>query len=214
MSHNQILLLVLLIFGGTICSLLVFVFLTASEDKKMRTNFKHTARERISMFEKDLEENLHTLDWLGNLYKSSEKIGRLEFREFVWPYLQSHPEVQALGWATRVLDSERKEYFPVSVVEPYKGNIAAMGFDLLIRYTYTGSDPGITFQYNDLEYASPSPGTDSTPHWVDLIPGTHGIKHTRAGSTYSSDMFANIPAEIGGASVMEDTAEGWAWVAP
>lgn len=130
MSHNQILLLVLLIFGGTICSLLVFVFLTASEDKKMRTNFEHTAKERVSIFEEILEENLHTLDWLGNLYKSSEKIGRSEFREFVWPYLQSHPEVQALGWATRVLDSERKEYFSVCFVEPYKENMATMGFDL------------------------------------------------------------------------------------
>jgi signal transduction histidine kinase len=110
MSHNQILLLLLLIFGGTICSLLLFVFITASEDKKMRTNFEQTAKVRISMFKDILEENLHALNWLGNLYKSSEKIGRSEFREFVWPYLQTHPEVQALEWVPRVLDSERQAY--------------------------------------------------------------------------------------------------------
>jgi len=91
---------------------------------------------------------------------------------------------------------------------------ASMGFDLLIRYTYTGNDPGITFVYNCLGYTSPSPGTDSVPHWVEMTPGTHGVKHCRAGSTYPSDMYANIPAEVGGASVMEDTAEGWALTAP
>ena len=162
MSHNQILLFVLLICGGIICSILLFVYITKAEDKKMRTNFERTAKERMSMFTEILEENLHTLNWLSNLYKSSEKVERSEFSEFVRPYLQTHPEVQALKWIPRVLDSEReayeaaakedgfansriiekqnngtmvpaskrKEYFPVCFVEPYKNNIATMGFDL------------------------------------------------------------------------------------
>jgi len=57
------------------------------------------------------------------------------------------------------------------------------GFDLLIRYTYTGSAPTLTFQANE--------GTEGTPTWTSLTVDTHGIKHCRSGST----QYANIPAD-------------------
>ena len=199
MTHDQIVLLVVLICGGIISSILLFVFLTASEDKKMRTNFEQTAKERISMFKEIVEENLHTLNWLSNLYKSSEKIGRAEFSEFVRPYLQTHPEVQALEWVPRVLDSqrqeyeatvredgfadfqiiesrndgtvaaasERKEYFPVCFVEPYKDNIAAMGFDL-------GSNP-VLFETLKWSYENKQPAATENIVLVEETNGRYGL---------------------------------------
>jgi hypothetical protein len=75
-----------------------------------------------------------------------------------------------------------------------------MGFDLLVRYTYTqASAPTVAFKINE--------GTEGTPTWTALTVGTHGIKHCRSGSS-SSDCFANIP-ETGN----EDTADGWALTA-
>lgn len=76
----------------------------------------------------------------------------------------------------------------------------SMGFDLLVRYTYTGTAPAPKFQFNDA-----ASGTEGTPTWTDLNPATpHGIKHCRSGSSSPSNLYANIPA-----SSTEDTAEGW-----
>jgi len=58
----------------------------------------------------------------------------------------------------------------------------AAGFDLLVRYTYTGSAPTLTFQANE--------GTEGSPTWTSLTVDTHGIKHCRTADTY-----ANIPAD-------------------
>jgi len=74
---------------------------------------------------------------------------------------------------------------------------STMAFDLLIRYTYTGSAPSLTWAFND-------GGTEGAPTWTNLTPGTHGIRHTRAGVSGGGPYLANIPA-----SGTEDTAEGW-----
>jgi hypothetical protein len=68
--------------------------------------------------------------------------------------------------------------------------------DLLIRYTYTGSVPSLTWAVNE--------GTEGTPTWTTMTPGTHGIRHTRAGVTSGGPYLANIPG-----SGTEDTAMGW-----
>lgn len=72
---------------------------------------------------------------------------------------------------------------------------SSMNIDLLIRYTYTGSAPSLTWEYNE--------GSEATPTWVALTPGTHGVRHARSGAS-SPNYLANIPA-----SSTEDTVEGW-----
>lgn len=87
--------------------------------------------------------------------------------------------------------------FNMCVEVPYDTQTSdPMGFDLLVRYTYTGTAPTVTFQFNE--------GTEGTPTWTSLTVGTHGIKHCRSGSSSPSNLFANIPV-----SGTEDTAEGW-----
>lgn len=71
--------------------------------------------------------------------------------------------------------------------------------DILIRYTYTGSAPSLTWAFNE--------GSEGSPTWTTLTPGTHGIRHTRAGISAGGPYLANIPA-----SSTEDTAEGWVTV--
>jgi len=74
-----------------------------------------------------------------------------------------------------------------------------MAFDLLLRYTYTGTAPTLAWFYND-----GATGTIATPSWVTVTPGTHGIRHARSGSPTGTYYYANIPA-----SGKEATAEGW-----
>jgi hypothetical protein len=69
-------------------------------------------------------------------------------------------------------------------------------YDLLIRYTYTGAAPSLTWAFNE--------GSEGSPTWTNWTPGTHGMRHTRAGISAGGPYLANIPA-----SATEDTAEGW-----
>lgn len=76
---------------------------------------------------------------------------------------------------------------------------STMAVDLLIRYTYTGTAPTLTWAFNE--------GTEGTPSWTNLTPGTHGVRHCRTGTVGGGPYLANIPA-----SSTEDTTEGWVTV--
>ncbi len=76
---------------------------------------------------------------------------------------------------------------------------STMALDLLIRYTYTGGAPALTWAYNE--------GTEGTPTWTNLTPGTHGLRHCRTGTVGGGPYLANIPA-----ASTEDTTMGWTTV--
>jgi hypothetical protein len=60
-----------------------------------------------------------------------------------------------------------------------------MAADLLIRYQYTGSAPSLTWAYND--------GSEGSPNWVTLTPGTHGIRFTKSGTVAGGPYETTIP---------------------
>lgn len=98
-----------------------------------------------------------------------------------------------------IIEATERITFNMVVEVPSDATTAmAMGFDLLVRYTYTGTAPTLTWAVNT--------GTEETPSWTTITPGTDGILHCRAGSGAAGDghYYANIPA-----SSVEDTAEGW-----
>ena len=76
---------------------------------------------------------------------------------------------------------------------------STMAVDLLIRYTYTGTAPTLTWAFNE--------GTEGTPTWTTLTAGTHGVRHCRTGTVGGGPYLANIPA-----SSTEDSTEGWVTV--
>jgi hypothetical protein len=69
-------------------------------------------------------------------------------------------------------------------------------YDLLIRYQYTGSAPTLAWYFNDA-------GSEATPVWTALTPGTHGLRHCNAG-TVAGTYRLDIPP-----SGTVDSAEGW-----
>jgi hypothetical protein len=70
-----------------------------------------------------------------------------------------------------------------------------MDHDLLVRYYYTGAAPTLTWAFNE--------GTEGTPSWTTMTPGTHGIRHCKAGAG-AGNYYATIPE-----SGTQDTEEAW-----
>jgi hypothetical protein len=77
---------------------------------------------------------------------------------------------------------------------------STMAIDLLVRYSYTGAAPTLTWTFNDFGAG----GTEGTPVWTTLTPGTHGVRHAKSGATSGAGYPATIPA-----SSTQDTVEGW-----
>lgn len=106
-------------------------------------------------------------------------------------------------------------YYVTATVTPGAGNVikwnevlevpstattsTTMAHDLLVRYTYTGTAPSLTWAYND-----PVAGSELTPSWVTMVPGTNGLRHCRTGTVPGGPYLADIPA-----SSTQDTTEGW-----
>lgn len=77
---------------------------------------------------------------------------------------------------------------------------SSMGFDLVIRYTYTSTIPTVNWYFND----GNASGTFTTPVWQEMTPSTHGIRHCRAGTASGGPYLANIPS-----TGQEKTEEAW-----
>lgn len=71
-------------------------------------------------------------------------------------------------------------------------------YDLLVRYSYTGVAPSLAWYYNDS-----ASGTEATPVWTALVPGTNGLRHCNAG-TVAGTYLLDIPS-----SGVVVAAEGW-----
>jgi hypothetical protein len=71
-----------------------------------------------------------------------------------------------------------------------------MAHDLLVRYTYTGTAPSLTWAFNE--------GTEGSPTWTTMVPGTNGLRHCRTGTVSGGPYLADIPA-----AGTQDTTEGW-----
>lgn len=76
---------------------------------------------------------------------------------------------------------------------------STMAVDLEITYTYTGVAPTPVWSYND----SAGGGTEVSPVWQTLVPGTNGLRHCNAG-TVAGTYLLDIPA-----AGTVDSAEGW-----
>jgi hypothetical protein len=77
---------------------------------------------------------------------------------------------------------------------------SSMGVDLEITYQYTGTTPVLTWAVND----DGAGGTEGAPVWTTLTPGTHGLRHTKAGTVSGGPYYLDIPP-----AGTIDSAMGW-----
>lgn len=66
---------------------------------------------------------------------------------------------------------------------------STFGFDILMRYTYTGSAPSLTWAFND----NVGGGTEGSPVWTTLTPGAHGVRYVNSGTSGGGPYLLNIP---------------------
>jgi len=148
---------------GLTLSIAAYVAVWQDETTEMKNSFKQTSAERISMIRTCMETNLQFLDYIKAFYNGSELITREEFKLFVDFGIANLRSFQTVGWAPRVLASEREAfesesgipgfeiyytpeqgqraaapdkaaYYPIWYIEPYtQGASRYLGYDLSTR---------------------------------------------------------------------------------
>ncbi|MEA3226869.1 MAG: CHASE domain-containing protein, partial [Planctomycetota bacterium] len=108
--RHRTVLLVLLTLMGIFSSFLLYIAVRRSEQARARIDFENAAKARISLLRDRVKDNLHVLDWVACFHASSQKVERLEFREFTRQYLRKHHEILSLQWIPLVRDADRAAY--------------------------------------------------------------------------------------------------------
>jgi len=70
-----------------------------------------------------------------------------------------------------------------------------MNHVLQCRYFYTTATPTLTWSYNE--------GSEATPTWISMLPGTNGIRHCSTGAV-ATEYYAEIPY-----TGVQNTNVGW-----
>jgi len=79
-----------------------------------------------------------------------------------------------------VPDANDVIYFNLGVEVPYDATTTGTGLEHIIqvRYKYSGTAPVVTFAANE--------GTEASPTWTDITPGTDGIRYCNAGTVWAT----------------------------
>ena len=83
-------------------------------------------------------------------------------------------------------------YFNLGVEIPYDAAVpstSSLAHIIQIRYSYSGTTPNVTFNANE--------GTEASPTWTELTPGTNGIRYCDAGTNWTSGPYTLTLPESG-----------------
>ena len=96
-----------LLSAGFALSLLACYFMWRLELQTTAANFEKEAKGVVDQLQMQLTTATQQLESIAAFYASSRDVERGEFHSFVQPYLRRHASIQALGWAPRILQTER-----------------------------------------------------------------------------------------------------------
>lgn len=78
-------------------------------------------------------------------------------------------------------DADESIYFNLGIEVPSDASVpstTSLAHVIQVRYRYSGTTPVPTFSANE--------GTEATPSWTNITPGTHGVRYCNAGTTWST----------------------------
>jgi len=78
---------------------------------KTQQQFDRRADNLAFAFQQNIDEYAQLTQALGAFYDAADRVSRADFAEFSQPFLPRYPGILSLGWAQRVLASEREAYF-------------------------------------------------------------------------------------------------------
>jgi len=83
-------------------------------------------------------------------------------------------------------------FFNLGIEVPYDATIPStttLAHIIQVRYRYSGSVPTVEFAANE--------GTETSPTWTTLTPGTHGVRYCNAGTDWDSGPYRLTLPETG-----------------
>lgn len=89
-------------------------------------------------------------------------------------------------------------YFNLGIEVPYDATApgtTSLAHVIQIKYAYSGVEPSITFHVNE--------GTETSPIWTELTPGTNGIRYCDAGTDISINPYKLTLPESGAVDAPE-----------
>ena len=144
---------------GVLLTIFILFFVTRNYEEQERQHaFARQAEQLHAHMEDRLNAGIEVLYSLRSFFVSSHRVAGADFASFTRHKLQRYPEIQALEWIPRIThniralyqkapgvpsqilemtsDGERVEaglreyYYPITYIEPLKGNEQAYGFDV------------------------------------------------------------------------------------
>jgi diguanylate cyclase (GGDEF)-like protein len=106
-SHKFLLLSVLI---GLLVSGLSGAMLYYKELDAIGVDFRLGVEDKATALERELLANLEVLFALDSLFTNSDEVTASDFANLASGLLARNPNIQALEWAPRILDAQRKEY--------------------------------------------------------------------------------------------------------
>lgn len=96
---------------GLVITVVLFIISKNDAYQRFRRDFFNEANLRASAISDSLNERLKEVDSIKRFIQSSSKpVNSEEFRKFVKPLISSDTPVQTMGWAPRILSSERDDF--------------------------------------------------------------------------------------------------------
>jgi len=106
-APREIMVLALVAMAGGTLSLGAFITVRGMEEDRMRTTFQERATERCLLLQNRINHYLAELKALQRLFDASADVSRENFRNFVTPVLDEHPDILAFEWVPRVFAVDR-----------------------------------------------------------------------------------------------------------
>ncbi|GGK65701.1 EAL domain-containing protein [Amphritea balenae] len=145
--------------AGVLTTIFILFFVTKNyEEQERKLIFSQQAEQLHTHMEDRFNAGLEVLYSLRSFFKSSEEVTGADFSSFTQHQLKRYPEIQALEWIPRIPHSirdryvktvgipsqikqmsadgqlikavEKSHYYPITYIEPLKGNERAYGFDI------------------------------------------------------------------------------------
>lgn len=87
---------------------------------KTQQQFDRRADNLAFALQQNIDEYAQLAQALGAFYDAADRVNRADFAEFSQPFLPRYPGILALGWAQRVLASQREAYVESMVAQGFR----------------------------------------------------------------------------------------------
>jgi signal transduction histidine kinase/DNA-binding response OmpR family regulator/CHASE1-domain containing sensor protein/HPt (histidine-containing phosphotransfer) domain-containing protein len=92
---------------GSVFSLVGFFTIRNLEQAKQQQEFERLASLQVTAIEQHINQSLDLILSMESFYRASDDVKLEEFRDFVQPFMDRYPSIQALEWIPRVKIQDR-----------------------------------------------------------------------------------------------------------